>query len=323
VRNRQGQPLSFASLPDLARATIHYAVAKRRNDYQTASSFLSGAIQTLEIERLSLQFTQLILGRLRLAFPDSKDLSPHELVLRVYSEYADRPVEEIAATIHLAIEKVGRAWREQYEAREDTLTSEQLTHFYASFEFPVMCTFRKILRGSLTLAQAALPLYLAQQCGATAAFDFGGNSGLMTSALALTGVKRVLLIDQLSFLLDFARWRDQRLNLNNVEYIEANMLESTIDRFVGAFDFGSSTEVLEHVADVEGAIAIFAKLMRKNGILFLSTSFGQHPYPTHLRRNVVYAGKKDDLLQRFGFERLQISFPIPTRGNERVYRKVA
>jgi 2-polyprenyl-3-methyl-5-hydroxy-6-metoxy-1,4-benzoquinol methylase len=173
------------------------------------------------------------------------------------------------------------------------------------------------------LAQAALPLYLAQQCGATAAFDFGGNSGLMTSALALTGVKRVLLIDQLSFLLDFARWRDQRLNLNNAEYIEANMLESTIDRFVGAFDFGSSTEVLEHVADVEGAIAIFAKLMRKNGILFLSTSFGQHPYPTHLRRNVVYAGKKDDLLQRFGFERLQISFPIPTRGNERVYRKVA
>jgi hypothetical protein len=51
VRNRQGQPLSFASLPDLARATIHYAVAKRRNDYQTASSFLSGAIQTLESVR--------------------------------------------------------------------------------------------------------------------------------------------------------------------------------------------------------------------------------------------------------------------------------
>ena len=172
VLNRHGQPLSFASLPDLARATIHFAVAKRRNDYQTASNLLSGAIQTLEIERLSLLFTQLIFERLRLAFPDSKALCPHDLVLSIYSEYENRPVEEITATIHSATDKVGRAWQEQCEAREDNLTSEQLRDFYASFEFPVMCTFRKILRGSFTLAQAALPLQLAQQSGATAAFDW-------------------------------------------------------------------------------------------------------------------------------------------------------
>jgi hypothetical protein len=68
---------------------------------------------------------------------------------------------------------------------------------------------------------------------------------------------------------------------------------------------------------------MFGKLMRKGGILFLPTSFSQYPYPTHLRRNMVYAGKEDDLLQRFGFERLHVKFHIPTRGNERIYRKIA
>lgn len=322
VRNGQGQSLSFGSLPDLARAALHYAVARRKNDYQTASDLLNGTIQTLEIERLSLLLAGLVFDRLRLAFSDSNELSPRDLVFRVYSEYANRPFEELAGTIELATEKVARVWREQFEEREDTLTEEELTQFYASFEFPIMCTFRKILRGSLPLAQAALPLQLAQQCRAASAFDFGGNSGLLTSALALTGVKRVLLIDHVPSLLEFARWRDQRMNLNNIEYVEIKRLKSDIDRFADAFDFGNSTEVLEHVADVEGAIAIFAKLMKKSGILFLSTSFGQYPYPTHLRRNVVYAGIEDDLLRRFGFERLNVNFSIPTRGNERVYRKV-
>jgi 2-polyprenyl-3-methyl-5-hydroxy-6-metoxy-1,4-benzoquinol methylase len=322
LRNGSGQALNFTSLPDLARATIHYAVARRKNDYRAASDLLSGTIQTLEIERLSLLFKQLIFERLQLAFPDLKDLSPHELVLGVYAEYVGCTVEKISAIKHSATENVSQVWREQYEKCEDTLTSEQLANFYASFEFPIMCTFRKILRSSFPVAHAALPLYFAQQCGATAAFDYGGNSGLLTSALALTGVNRVLLIDQLPSLLDFAKWRDQRMNLTNVAYMRADTLESAIDRFTGAFDFGSCTEVLEHVADVEAALAILAKLLRKSGILFLSTSFNHYPYPTHLRRNLVYAGKEDDLLQRFGFQRLNVKFPVPTRGNERLYRKV-
>ena len=322
LRNAGGETLSFTSLPDLARAIMHFAVAKRKADYRAASSLLHGIVQTLQIERSSLHFTELIFDRLREAFPNFRHLSPHDLVFQIYSEYTGRPVEEIVASTETAVEKVAQSWRERYETRESTLTNEQLADFYASFDFPIMCTFRKILRGSLSVAQAALPLHVAQQFKATAAFDFGGNSGLLTTALALTGVKRVLLIDQSPSLLDFARWRDQRMKVGNIEYVDVRGFESQNDSFVGVFDFGCCVEVLEHVADVEAVVAILARLLRQNGILFLSASFGQYPFPTHLRRNLVYADKEDELLRRFGFERLPVAFPIPTRGNERLYRKV-
>lgn len=322
VLNKMGKLVSLESLPDLTRATIYYALAKKNSDYDAASSLLEVAMKTWEIERFALMLVQPIVKGLRQAFPDSQKSSLRDLAFNAYAEYANSSAEDISAIIYSATEKVSQAWRARCEAHEDTLTDEQLRSFYNSFEFPIMCTFRKILRASLAVAQAALPLYLAQQCRANAAFDFGGNSGLMTTAWSLAGIKRVLLVEQLSSLLHFARWRDHKMNIRNVEYIETCQLRSAISDFDGAFEFGSSVEVLEHVADVEEVVFFFGRLLKKNGILFLSTSFDHYPYPTHLRRNVRHAGNEDSLLKQFGFERIEVTFPIPTRGNERVYRKV-
>lgn len=322
ISTKSGQLISLETLSDLTRATIYYALAKKTDNYHAASDLLEAAMKTWEIERFAIMLVQPVVQRLRQALPKTRENSLRDLIFAIYADYANSSGEDIASTIRSATENVHRAWTERCADNEDNLTQEELKSFYSSFEFPVMCTFRKLLRGSLALAQAALPLYLARQCRAEAAFDFGGNSGLMTTAWSLSGINRVLLIEQVPALLDFARWRDQKMNLRNIEYLEECQLRCAMHDFAGAFDFGSSTEVLEHVADVEEAVFLLGRLLKMDGILFLSTSFGHYPHPTHLRRNVCYSGDQDGLLKRFGFERINVAFPIPTRGNERVYRKV-
>jgi len=80
--------------------------------------------------------------------------------------------------------------------------------------------------------------------------------------------------------------------------------------------------VMEHIFDVEKAVAAMAALLKKDGLLFFSASFGHYPYPSHLRRNVAFAGKEDDLLRRHGLQPVDASFPFPMAPNQKLYKKV-
>lgn len=332
-KDSQGRSLAFASTADLIRGIIQYAVARQRGDVTAAGRYLATMSQTLATESLAFQFTEMMRHRLIRAMPfncaddliRNGRMTLQDLVVHLYSEYAARPPAEVQHLLAGTMDRLAEAWQGLCvtQVDEDLLSAECLKAFYEGREFPLACTFRRLLGNNLTVAHAALPLLVAKQHKATAVFDFGGNSGLTTSAMAASGIPRVLLADLSHTMLEFARWHDRRMGLGNIEYLELGAADegSSVDALAGAFDFGVCTEVLEHTANVELAIATMAKLLRVGGVLFQSASFGHYPYPTHLRRNVVHAGHEDDLMRRFSFERIPLNCPIPLQGNERLYRK--
>jgi SAM-dependent methyltransferase len=67
------------------------------------------------------------------------------------------------------------------------------------------------------------------------------------------------------------------------------------------FDVVLSSQVLEHVGDVDGYLAECARLLKPGGMLFLSTHgfWTYHPYPTDLRRWTCQGLKVD--VEKHGF----------------------
>lgn len=315
-------PPVFDSTEDFVRGSVQYANARFRNEFQKARDFLKTAERSIAVEKVSLLLRQIVYDRLVIALPKMAGASLHDLLFTLYSEYAKRPVTEMQSLARNTNEEVAAVWNARFPD-EETLSADNLKSFYDSLAFPVACTFRRVIAPNLVVAQAALPLLLAQQVHPKAAFDFGGNSGLMTMTLAAAGVERCLLIDSSKQMIDFARWRDHRTGLANIDYLELDHIARVPDGLEGAFDFGICTEMLEHAYDVEATVSLMAKLLKKDGVLFQSASFGHYPHPTHLRRNLRYAGKEDELMAKFGMKRIQATFSVPLRGNERVYRKVA
>ncbi|HKB37770.1 MAG TPA: class I SAM-dependent methyltransferase [Gemmataceae bacterium] len=69
----------------------------------------------------------------------------------------------------------------------------------------------------------------------------------------------------------------------------------------GAADMVVSTQVLEHVVDVDGYLAESARLLKPGGVLLLSTHgfWTYHPYPTDVRRWTCQGLKMD--IEKHGF----------------------
>ncbi|MBI4966491.1 MAG: methyltransferase domain-containing protein [Rhodospirillales bacterium] len=322
IRRNDGKLSIFAS-DDLARAMLLYQRQIRDHDYGIARLTLLMIEQSIQVEKLATLVCETIYPRLQIAVAAAPGTPVDELVLALYAQYARLTPSDIRARLERADEILAAKWQE-IAGKEDELNAASLKAFYDSLPFPIACTLNKITQDRLALAYHALPLWVALSQKPTAAFDFGGNSGLMTSLMAAIGVEHCLLMDCSQSVLDFASWKDRRMGLHSIDYRELGAAAATFPQSdFQRFDFGICTEVLEHLIDVESAVAMMAALLKKGGLLFFSASFGHYPCSAHLLRNVPYAGREDDLFRRHGLRPIEADFPIPLAPAQRLYQKIS
>lgn len=316
----KGDAQAFPRSDEFARAAIRYASERLRLDYSEASNILRVLHQSVEVERLSLMLTSLVHRKLVIASGSPKAMPLWGHIISLYSTYLRLPQQEVQSRLSSARQHVECLWAE-FAVDEDILTADDLKTFYEKVELPGLCHFPRICGDNLSVAQAALPLMFAQKAATKMAFDFGANTGLLTLAMAAMGIAKVIHIDHSRTMLDFAKWRNDQAGVANIRYMEYHRGGCFPKDLLGRCDYGICTEVLEHVADVEGAVRDIASLLRPGGLLFMSASFGHYPHPTHLRRNVRFAGQEVELMARHGLKPVEMQISIPPRGNERMFVK--
>lgn len=307
---------------ELGKAALYYAYYCKNMHYDQGRDLLAQMKISITIEELALLFKQALYNNIRgLSGAAAGEGDLNLVVLELYSRFSGKPVQEIQGLLDNQLQIYTDLWRE-IVPDEDAVTPAQLAQFYNSLPFPVGTFLPDSRENSLVTAYRTLPVMLAQASGARAVFDFGGNSGLITSVMAaVIELDSCMLIEENEELLRFARWRDNLGGISNVAYKKTSEIYADITPYEEKFDLGVCMEVLEHLYDVEEAVAATAKLLKPGGLLYQTTSFGLYPEPSHLKKNTRYAGREDDLLRKFGLERIQLDFPIPLLGDIRIYRK--
>lgn len=315
----------FGYPPEMfARASLYYANYLDNLEFNNASEILNTFQSSLMIEELSLIIKRSLFENFRnVSFLAGKG-NISEIMLELYSRFLRKPQDEIKQMLDSSDKVYQQKW-EEIVVDEDNVTPEQLELFYNSIAFPIGDLLYYIFdQSNLACAYRALPILLADTRGCKKVFDFGGNSGLLTSAMANTlDLDVCMLIDENKKMLEFAKWRDELFGVKNVTYSRKSEFENKIDKYDNFFDLGVCTEVLEHVYYVEETVENLSRILKKDGLLFISTSFGLYPEPSHLKRNLLYSGKEEELMARHGFVRNNhLNMPIPLLPNMAVYIKV-
>lgn len=334
-QNSGGRPLWGYDERNLSMAALRYGSQVAHGRYDAALQALPQLRATLEIDSLALLmlsrvFPPPLWTRFGRPIADGRPRTPlQQLILRLYEAFsreraaaqgAPRTAGEIEELLDRADEDGLRNWR-LLAPDEDHPTHAQLSRYYNSLIFPQGDLLPKLAESRLSVAYRAIPVALAIQSRAQRSFDYGGGSGFTTSGLAAAGLQEVLLIEENQTMLDFARWRDQQCGISNVRYLRESGLIAALSEHRGRYDIGVCTEVLEHVIDVEETIQRLADLVRPGGYLFLSASFGMYPHLSHLKQNVKYARREDELMAAVGFTPAKISLPIPMLSTTRLYTR--
>lgn len=321
-----GSPLLGYDAENLARAVLHLIAHGERGRYEQAREIVDGLGWAIEVEKLRLPllsgvFPAGLWDKYYKPIEDGRPRSPLiELVLRLYEAFTGQPVDKIIQLLDCAFEDGQKLWA-RVVPDEDNPTHSQLSEFYNGSTFPSGDCMLETLPHSLACAYRMVPALLATKHGFQSAFDYGGGSGLSTSSLASQGIEKVVLIDESTNALEFARWRDHEAGIKGVEYLQESALIADFEPHRGQYDLGVCTEMLEHVIDVEGTVDRLANLVRPGGLLFQSTSFGLYPHLSHLKPNLRYHTKEDELMASHGFDRVEFGLTIPTLQNQRLYRR--
>jgi SAM-dependent methyltransferase len=214
-----------------------------------------------------------------------------------------------------------RFWR-KLTADESDLSAGSLTRYYNSIPFPGTCGLLRLWNPSW-LVSRVYPLLLARQVAPTPSFfDYGGSTGLLTSIASSMGYARVALIDDYDAGLQFAKWRDTLLDRRGIDYLRPDAVPSYAAN--QQFDVGCCHQVLEHLSDMQPCLQQLSLLVRKGGLLFLSTGFHLYPHPGHLRSNIEYRGREAELLAPFGFSPIALNLvPFKLQGFLHIFRKTS
>ncbi len=321
-KSTRGQDM-FGYPPEmLPKAAAYYYSHMNSLEFDEASTILKSMKESLAIEECSLIIKRALFGNYRSISFLKEKTNPAEIILELYSRYLEQSQAEIKALLDNASTIYTERWNEVVPD-EDNVTPEQLNIFYNSFPFPVGCFLQECAKNNLVLAYRALPILLADANGSKKIFDFGGNSGLVTSSMAsMLDLDVCMLIEENTKMLNFAKWRDDLFGIKNVIYKKESEICSEIADYTGFFDFGVCTEVLEHAYFVEETVAVMAQMLKQGALLYQSASFGLYPEPSHLKKNLCYAGKEDELMNMYGFDRITgLNLPIPVYPNIRIYVK--
>ena len=96
--------------------------------------------------------------------------------------------------------------------------------------------------------------------------DFGGGTGLLTLPLAKQG-KSVTLVDISEKMLEQARLKAERQEINNIQFLEQDLLEKTLEK---EFDLIVVCRVLHHMPDLDAALSLFHQHLKEDGQLLVA-----------------------------------------------------
>jgi 2-polyprenyl-3-methyl-5-hydroxy-6-metoxy-1,4-benzoquinol methylase len=313
----------FGYPPDeFYKAVLYYTEFTRNLAFDKAEVLLQHMKVTVAIEELALLFNKALFKNIeQISF--LQGLTDIKTIITVlYCKFLDQTPAMIKQLLDQKTAIYEKIWLEIVHD-EDAVTPEQLGCFYNSLPLPVCCFFTDCVENNLATAYRTLPLLLAKTQNYKRVFDFGGNSGVIISVMANSmEMDECLLIEENELLLNFAKWRDELFGVKKVNYKKEREIAREIDSMAGSYEMGICMDVLEHVFDVEETLTLMAKLLKKDGLLYQSTSFGLYPIPSHLKKNLKYAGQEDGLMANFGFERVGFQTPIPLVNDVKVYRKL-
>lgn len=135
---------------------------------------------------------------------------------------------------------------------------------------------------------------IAKAGGAAGGFDWGGSDGVCVAFFRHQGVPDATLIEPNQAARDFSAWLNTKLGFPDVQFHEFRP-----DR---KFSGGICTEVLEHVVDPPRMIREMYDMLTPGGVIFVTSSYGV-PQLTHLKQNLRFAGKEDQLMIEAGFRK--------------------
>ena len=96
--------------------------------------------------------------------------------------------------------------------------------------------------------------------------DFGGGTGLLTLPLAKQA-KSVTLVDISEKMLEQARLKAERQEINNIQFLEQDLLEKTLEK---EFDLIVVCRVLHHMPDLDVALSLFHQHLKEDGQLLIA-----------------------------------------------------
>ena len=96
--------------------------------------------------------------------------------------------------------------------------------------------------------------------------DFGGGTGLLTLPLAKQA-KSVTLVDISEKMLEQARLKAERQEINNIQFLEQDLLEKTLEK---EFDLIVVCRVLHHMPDLDAALSLFHQHLKEDGQLLIA-----------------------------------------------------
>lgn len=103
--------------------------------------------------------------------------------------------------------------------------------------------------------------------------EFGAGTG-NTGFLLLDNVKEVVLVDNSQEMVRVANEKIQSRKAANIKAVHADL--ETSDPPIGVFDVIVTQMVLHHIADVEGIIKKFRKLLNKGGCLAIADLYKEN-----------------------------------------------
>ena len=96
--------------------------------------------------------------------------------------------------------------------------------------------------------------------------DFGGGTGLLALPLAKQA-KSVTLVDISEKMLEQARLKAERQEINNIQFLEQDLLEKTLEK---EFDLIVVCRVLHHMPDLDVALSLFHQHLKEDGQLLIA-----------------------------------------------------
>ena len=96
--------------------------------------------------------------------------------------------------------------------------------------------------------------------------DFGGGTGLLTLPLSKQA-KSVTLVDISEKMLEQARLKAEQQDIKNIQFLEQDLLKNPMEQ---EFDLIVVSRVLHHMPDLDEALSLFHRHLRKDGQLLLA-----------------------------------------------------
>lgn len=320
-KNTQGRDIFGYPSKELYKAAMYYDHYSSTLNFEKAESILEEIHKSVHIEKYAMKFKKALFERIKEIEFLKDEVSLKEIAIKMFSKFLNEDYGVIANIVENSDKVYKETWEKIVED-EDNVTEKQLYEFYNSIKFPVGCMFPNRVDSSLSLAYSAIVMELIDINKSKKVFDFGGNTGEVLSAISKgCDIAECFLIEENETALEFAIWKDETLGVKNMYYLKESDLSYNEHNYFEYFDFGICTEVLEHVYDVEGTVERISKLLRKEGLLFCSASFGLYPTPSHLKKNIKYSGRERELFEKYGFIEVDINPSIPILRNMKLYIK--